>query len=436
MYRYITHIVVCLFVDCTPSFMCLVLNLMRLPIILSVSLWVLATGSHPVDPCAELATILGLSGTSFTDGAHCAGLFWEGSRRASNICFWSDESSSELCPEWHPVTAAEATSEVLRRRALLFSGGGAGTSSAVPRNSSMDVSGAVSLPVVVSTNPTLRFIAYGDSGLANEELALTASMIRRKFQAHGLIDAVLMLGDNFYPNGIHHKMGVHDPQFDDVFQKIVALDMPVPFYTILGNHDWLGDVGAQLAYGSVDPRWVMPSLYYFQRFQNSNFTTCVWFLDTDRETRRGGGVNRFDSVQQEWLNRTIGAEKSTCTWLIVVGHHPIFDVGEYDDDAYMIESLLPILNEHQVHMYITGHEHQSQVMYNRAVSNTTFIIAGCTADIRSKITKPDHPMYVFSHPTHLAFLHMEITHDVIQYAFHRAHGGVGAHPMFQAAIVH
>jgi acid phosphatase len=295
----------------------------------------------------------------------------------------------------------------------------------VPEESST-VAEAPSLPDqphFILADSQMRFVALGDVGYANEELRTTAEMLRKKMSQ---VSAAFLLGDNFYPRGISKEAGLADPQFSGVFENILAPSLDAPFYVVLGNHDFMGDAEAQVEYSRHNPKWILPGFYHFKRFQASDFATCVWFLDTEHFSQRNG--------QDEWLIASLTSEGPSCKWKIVIGHHPIFDVGEYDDDAELIASLLPILNSFNVNLYISGHEHQSQVMYNPIVSPVTFIVSGITQEIRSKIQKPDHPLFVWSDPKKLAFLELVITSENLVYSFHRSAGGRAAPPLYTGTL--
>ena len=117
-----------------------------------------------------------------------------------------------------------------------------------------------------------------------------------------------------------------------------------------------------------------------------------------------------------------------------MGHHPIYDAGEYDNDVRMIERVLPILERHKVHLYISGHEHQSQVLYNSEHSPVTFIVTGATAELRSDIRKTDHQFFVWSEAQKLGFMQLVATKDELRYHFHRSTGEVDSPPSFSGTI--
>ena len=48
------------------------------------------------------------------------------------------------------------------------------------------------------------------------------------------------------------------------------------------------------------------------------------------------------------------------TWLLVVGHYPIFSRGEHGDISELKEYLLPLLIQYKVNAYLSGHDHISE----------------------------------------------------------------------------
>lgn len=68
---------------------------------------------------------------------------------------------------------------------------------------------------------------------------------------------VLNIGDSFYEVGVKD---VHDPQWQTKFEQMYSKkSLNVPFLSVLGNHDWIFDPTAQIAYAQAHPgtRWQM-----------------------------------------------------------------------------------------------------------------------------------------------------------------------------------
>jgi len=64
---------------------------------------------------------------------------------------------------------------------------------------------------------------------------------------------VLNVGDNFYFNGVSD---IFDTRFEASFEEIYDYpELLVPWYTIAGNHDHLGNISAQLAHTNFSNKW-------------------------------------------------------------------------------------------------------------------------------------------------------------------------------------
>ncbi len=48
------------------------------------------------------------------------------------------------------------------------------------------------------------------------------------------------------------------------------------------------------------------------------------------------------------------------SWLLVVGHYPIYSAGDHGDMSELSTNLLPLLLKYKVHAYICGHDHISE----------------------------------------------------------------------------
>ena len=411
------------------------------------------------DPCGDLDILLGLGAGSYPKGNVCHALFWQGERGSSLICLHNSETRA-TCPSTNPVRVMDAILEVLRLTAnnslpvvSTSTPASAGEAASTETPSSVPTETVTAAADSATTAAAARatvgpprmhagtftlddsqfdlaeisFAVLGDTGHANTELQQTVRMVHNKIEASS--QAVLMLGDNFYPRGVRD---VDDEQFRTVFEEILSAGINLPFYNILGNHDWMGNPQAQVDYSTRNPKWIMPHFYYMKRFVGADFSVCVFALNTESLQSRAG----TDAAQLNWLEERLTTEGARCTWKIVMGHHPIFDAGEYSDNARMMTRLLPVLERHRVHLYLSGHEHQSQVLYSARHSPVTFIVSGATAELRSRIQKTEHPFFVWSEPQKLVFLQLVISKNEFRYNFHRSSGGVDREPIYSATIEH
>ena len=45
----------------------------------------------------------------------------------------------------------------------------------------------------------------------------------------------------------------------------------------------------------------------------------------------------------------------------MAGHHPVFSAGVHGNTQYLESNLKPLLEENNVSLYLSGHDHNSQV---------------------------------------------------------------------------
>ena len=176
---------------------------------------------------------------------------------------------------------------------------------------------------------------------------------------------IVSVGDNFYEDGV---ASLEDSHWQQTFERVYADDsLQVPWYVILGNHDYRGNCDVQLEYGKTHPRWIMPARYYTQihRVDASTNLEC-FYIDTSpmiSEYQREHGMKAIFTqdvgAQLAWLDQSLAASKAP--WKFVFGHHPIYSSGlTHGNQEDMIKLILPILQKHKVQAYFCGHDHDLQ----------------------------------------------------------------------------
>ncbi len=78
-------------------------------------------------------------------------------------------------------------------------------------------------------------------------------------------DFVVGLGDNIYESGV---TSVDDPQFEEKFE-LPFEPVDLPFYLVLGNHDWKGSGEAWLEVARRYPQVHFPHFYYFEQWPDA-----------------------------------------------------------------------------------------------------------------------------------------------------------------------
>lgn len=227
------------------------------------------------------------------------------------------------------------------------------------------------------TKAETEFTAIGDWGYRNAFLKKTVSSMNT---VSPLRDFCILLGDNSYPNGVS---SVDDPKLN-LFQDFVAGDSTLKHHVILGNHDYMQSVDAQIQYSARDQRWDLPSRFYSRIHDKDGVKICMLFIDTIV----------FNASQVEWVEQELNQSecKSEMTWRIVSGHYPIWSTGIYNDDENLKSLLLPILEANKVHLYLSGHEHLHEVFYNGKIVQVT---SGAAADPRASIQFKPHDFQIW-----------------------------------------
>jgi acid phosphatase len=242
---------------------------------------------------------------------------------------------------------------------------------------------AATLPAQAATE-TLNFVLIGDWGRRGhdnqtnvaQQMGVTAAAINSRF--------TVSMGDNFYENGV---TGLDDPQWQASFEKIYTADsLQSPWKIILGNHDYRGNVQAQLDYAKTSKRWQLPARYYVETQPLPDGAKADFFyLDTSPFITKYIGtrtnISGQDSqAQLNWLDAAL--QKSTAQWKIVIGHHPIYTAlapdsyGEHDTPE-LIARLDPILRKHGIRIYINGHDHNLQSV---TLNNLTYVTNGAGSE--------------------------------------------------------
>ncbi|GMY18131.1 purple acid phosphatase 17-like [Fagus crenata] len=209
----------------------------------------------------------------------------------------------------------------------------------------------------------LSFLVVGDwgrRGFYNQsEVALQMGKIGEKLD----IDFVISTGDNFYDNGLE---GVNDPAFEESFSKIyTAKSLQKQWYSVLGNHDYRGDVAAQLSpiLQKIDSRWLCQRSFILNAeiveffFVDTTPFVDDYFAETEHKYDWRVVSPRTTYLANLLEDLESALRESTSKWKIVVGHHAIRSVGHHGDTPELIKYILPILKANNVDLYINGHDH-------------------------------------------------------------------------------
>ena len=179
-------------------------------------------------------------------------------------------------------------------------------------------------------------------------------------------ECVFAVGD------IHHFEGVRsvqDPLWTSNFENIYSHpELMLPWYPVLGNHEYRGSTQAVLDYTNISRRWEMPSRYYSKVFNEKDVSIRFILLDTSpllskyrKDKEKYPDACKQDVQQQlDWLENELKNAKEK--WIVVMGHHPIYaqtpkSASEREDMQKRVD---PILRKYNVDLYICGPIHNFQ----------------------------------------------------------------------------
>ncbi len=197
------------------------------------------------------------------------------------------------------------------------------------------------IPTETPSAETVRFFAFGDWGTGEQPQKDVATALEKFCPDRGC-DFGLLLGDNFYDIGV---ASVSDPQWQDKFESIYSLDLP--FYALLGNHDYDGNEQAEIDYSALSARWKMPARNYQIRRPESQDPPLLEIFVIDS--------NAVDAASAAELQAAL--EASQARWKIAALHHPPYSNGPHPDDELGQNAfLLPLLCP-ETDAILAGHDH-------------------------------------------------------------------------------
>lgn len=229
---------------------------------------------------------------------------------------------------------------------------------------------------------TVRFVAMGNTGKANDGQYAVAAAVAAKCAASGC-DFIQLLGSNIFDDG---PISATDPQWTTKFEQPYSA-IPLPFFAVLGNHDYGGEgAGYEFAkgqfsvdYTAVSTKWKMPATFYRHAVQHTEF----YALDTNMQMYSQDAQQRASVLG--WLT------SSTAKWKIAVGHHSYLSNGGHGNaGTYDGLPFIPISNGATVKkfmedivcgradVYLSAHDHSLQWL-QPTCGGTELIVSGTGA---------------------------------------------------------
>lgn len=268
------------------------------------------------------------------------------------------------------------------------------------------------IPELKILDESLNFLVLGDFGRNGEYYQKDVAKQMSKAAATIGSEFVISVGDNFYPKGVQSTQDPHwKVSFEDIYFNY---NLQTDWYVALGNHDYNGNVQAQIDYSKISRRWSMPDRYFKKTVKlNDGSKALIVFIDTSPFIKsyysKGDeieyNVKTQDTIaQKNWLKETLQNTDSTIKWKIVVGHHPMYSGGKRktSQDTKDIEKLLtPIFEQYKVDAYLCGHEHDLQVIKPKTRFTTQFL-SGAGSEIRPTGNR-EGTIFAISEPGFMTF---------------------------------
>lgn len=267
------------------------------------------------------------------------------------------------------------------------------------------------IPEMTYLENSFNFLAIGDFGRVGNYFQ--KEVARELGHATVVLDAefIVSVGDNFYPNGVESVQDYHwVSSFESIYNDP---SLYRNWFATLGNHDYQGNVQAQIDYSKVSRRWNMPNRYYSKTISLENGDKLLMvFMDTNpfidsyhKKPEKYLGIQAQDTVaQKKWLEETLNTNDKSIKWKIVVGHHPLYSGGHRKDskDTKLFESkFASLFDKHQVDAYLCGHEHDLQIIRPKGRFTTQFL-SGAGSEVRPS-GKREGTIFAAAEPGFMSF---------------------------------
>lgn len=238
----------------------------------------------------------------------------------------------------------------------------------------------------------LSFFAFGDTGVEplptgrSLQTQMRVGRVVEAEQRRRPVDAVVLLGDNFYPDGLQEKeletrvrenvvrpycgfLALDGPESErvaDACEPARRGERPVPILAVLGNHDQNLPESPRLQREIVPrfvPNWHVPA-------QDIEVIELA-----DSELQPGVSLILYDPIalsesgDAESLERALRSARAP--WRILAGHYPVSD----RHPGPWIEKTLAGIDV-PVHLHLAGHEHNLQIGAPAPLAPFLQVVAG------------------------------------------------------------
>ena len=313
----------------------------------------------------------------------------------------------------------------------------------------------------------LHFLAIGDFGTGGTDQATVAKAMQAFAAKNELkTEALFLIGDNFYGPAVPKPKGkdkgkkekesppapftVENKRWTKEIEDMYpATAFPGPMYAVLGNHDYHDNKGGeqtQLAYSQLPgKRWKLPAKWYRQDFGGLLTLICLdsnlyevsgkpkppapqkdkdgKIIDSKKPATppkpRASLTSEEEKAQMEWLKAELAKPRAPFT--LVMAHHPIYSNGDHGDTKELAATWEPLFQEHKVHAYLCGHDHDLQHLEMEGKFTSHILSGGGGAKTRV-LEHPERKM-PYGKDIH-GFTHITVKADALIFAHHGVDGSL------------
>ena len=245
----------------------------------------------------------------------------------------------------------------------------------------------------------LEFFAIGDQGSGHLRQWRVTHAMEAVAERDRRVGFVAVLGDNFYSRGVR---GVDDRQWLYKFENVYRgrYLSALPFFAVLGNHDYLGNPEAEIEYSRQrrgSGRWRMPAHYYAEDYGqvDGHPLLRVVYLDSNLTGKELADQTTF---LEQALTRN---RERAPIWRAIASHHPLHNFGRHGppealgtrsaaqameadgenegDAGGFVAAVLGVVRRLQVDFVLSGHDHDQQIIADGA--DPVQIVTGAAGQI-------------------------------------------------------
>ncbi len=160
----------------------------------------------------------------------------------------------------------------------------------------------------------------------------------------------------------------------------------IPWYGVLGNHDWYGNSEAQISFSQKDSKWVMPDHFYTRQVELQGGAKAAFiYIDTDLinygyncfsyecfliNFSKIGWSRKANTLESQfsWIESQL-VKYNSYEYVYVLGHHNVVVCQSIGD----MPRLQTLMEKYNVSAYMFGHHHSLGFTKSK---NTMFVLSG------------------------------------------------------------